>query len=648
MSRELKWISFLAMLVFSLLVSPTIQAETVDRYIVGFDGEIDNHILKPYEERILSHFESITAVAVELTEEEALKLSKTPEIEFIEKDDPVQVQSQQIDWGAVKIQAPSVWKNGLSGKGVKVAIIDTGIDTNHPELDVVKGVSFVSSTTSFIDDNGHGTHVAGIIGAKNNQSGVIGIAHEVSLYAVKVLDRRGEGYTSNVIEGIEWALKQEVDLINLSMGGRTKSASLEAILNRAYEQGVLVIAAAGNEGTSDGAGNTVDYPAAYESVIAVAAVDKQDKRAPFSATGVAVEVAAPGVSIYSTYLNQSYKVDNGTSMAAPHVTAHLALLKQAYPRATHIELRKMLQQQTIDLGEKGRDPHFGYGRIEIPADLKEVQLPPGRPTNVKAVKVKAENEQQVDFEVNITWESPSEQHPWIKYSIYRNNKLITTVEGDVQQYVDRVVAGTYTYSVTAVNEEGKESEKASVTLTVSEANDGKSISSFTDVNGNEWFAAPLYDLVERDIIQGYPDGTVKPYQTITRAEAAVMMTRALGLNEVPYEGAFPDIRSQSYTANYIQAMLNQRIFGGYQDGTFRPHDLIARGEVAVILNRAFTLREKKSVSFHDVSPEYFGYSSIVLVANANVAAGYQDGTFRPRNSVTRAEYATFLSRVLNQ
>lgn len=141
---------------------------------------------------------------------------------------------------------------------------------------------------------------------------------------------------------------------------------LEDTVNRAYNSGVLVVSAAGNSGNVNGTGDNVEFPARFESVIAVSAIGNNNQRAPFSATGPAVEITAPGVDILSTYLGNTYKRENGTSMAAPFVSANLALLKEAYPHLSHVELRRMLQESALDLGTPGRGSLFGYGLIQAP------------------------------------------------------------------------------------------------------------------------------------------------------------------------------------------------------------------------------------------------------------------------------------------
>ncbi|MEC2071346.1 S8 family peptidase [Alkalihalophilus marmarensis] len=639
-------------ILFSFITCSDVLAESshqMGSYIIGFNETIDEEVTSTMEHRIYETMENIQAVAARLTNAEAAELQSHDSVAFIEEDAEIKVQSTPtIDWGVTRIGAPKVWEHGVTGEGIKVAVMDTGISTNHPDLKIQKGASFVPYTTSYNDDNGHGTHVAGIIAAQKNDIGVTGVAPDAQLYALKVLDDKGNGLTSYVVSAINWSLKEGVDIINLSLGGKNQSTSLQQAIQHAYSQGVLFVAAAGNEGSTRGLENTVDFPAAFDQVIAVSAVDQQDRRAVFaqgsSATGPTVEVAAPGLNIRSTYLNRQYNVQSGTSMAAPHVAGHLALLKQVYPDRTHTQLRQLLRQQTVDLGNPGRDTHFGFGRIAIPSTLR-IQVP--RPLPPTGVQAKVENWEGERANISVTWQKPTQGDTPTHYNIYRNNQQVTQVPAGTLSYTDNVAKGTYTYSVATVGEAGEQSDRSqTVTLQVEKNNDKPSVPSFTDVRGDEWFADSLYDLRQRGILEGYPDGTARPNQVITRGEAAVLMTKALGYEATPYQHGFIDVRAQSFQADYIQTMIDQRIFAGYSNQSFRPHIAIARGEVAAILTRGFTLKPQQQVTFSDLSTNYFAYYAVIQVARANVAVGYKDGTFRPHNQVTRAEFASFLSRAI--
>ena len=272
--------------------------------------------------------------------------------------------SEILPWGINRIDAELVWGTTI-GNLVKVAIIDTGIDVKHPDLqaNLKGGVSAVSYTTSYNDDNGHGTHVAGIVAAVDNEIGVIGVGPQINLYAVKVLDRRGSGYLSDVIEGLDWAIQNEMQVVNMSLGTSSDILSLREAVQRVNQAGIVQVAAAGNSG------GAVIYPAAYPEVIAVSATDSADTIASWSSRGPEIDLAAPGVSIFSTYKGQTYKILSGTSMAAPHVTGAAALVLTVPEKCdldlsgscSPTEVQQRLEATAKPLGVEGKDSLYGSG-----------------------------------------------------------------------------------------------------------------------------------------------------------------------------------------------------------------------------------------------------------------------------------------------
>ena len=293
---------------------------------------------------------------------EVFALAKPIKVEKTPKPQPAEV----LPWGVDRIDADLAW--GITtGDPIKVAIVDTGIDVKHPDLkDNLKGgVSTVGYTSSYNDDNGHGTHVAGIAAAIDNEIGVIGVGPQIDLYAVKVLDRRGSGYLSDVIEGLDWAIQNKMEVVNMSLGTSSNVASFQETVQRVYAAGITQVAAAGNTG------GAVIYPAAYPEVIAVSATDSTDTLASWSSRGPEIDLAAPGVSIYSTYKGQTYKTLSGTSMAAPHVTGAAALVLTQVAKCdtdssgscSPAEVQQRLEATAEDLGTVGRDDLYGSGLV---------------------------------------------------------------------------------------------------------------------------------------------------------------------------------------------------------------------------------------------------------------------------------------------
>jgi minor extracellular protease Epr len=291
--------------------------------------------------------------------------------------------SEQVSWGVDLTQTRKAWDLGYTGKGIKIAVLDTGI-SEHQDLKIAGGVSTVDYTKSYADDGGHGTHVAGIIAAKRNDNGVVGVAYGADIYAVKVLDKNGNGTVASIVAGIKWSIDNKVDIINMSIGTKTYVSAIDTMLRKATDAGIIVVASAGNNGNNAGVGETMEYPANLQNVIAVVGVDKKMKRGGFSGTGKRAEVAAPGVDIVSTSIDGGYEARTGTSMATPFVTGLLAIIKQANPKKSSNEIRADLNSKGIDLGIPGRDTQYGFGFVDvtklIPSEPVQTQPLPEQPS----------------------------------------------------------------------------------------------------------------------------------------------------------------------------------------------------------------------------------------------------------------------------
>lgn len=269
----------------------------------------------------------------------------------------------------------SAWSNNYTGQGIDIAVIDSGISTTNNDIKISGGISFVDYTSSYHDDRGHGTHVAGIIGSLKNDIGTVGVAYDANLYAVKVLNKDGRGDLSDIIKGVRWAIQKDVDIINISIGTDQDSQTFRKVLAEAEEKGILVVASSGNENK-----NTIRYPASYDNVIAVGAIDENKNLADFSNFGTGLNIVAPGVNITSTY-NNSYAIGEGTSMAAPFVTGLLALYKNAYPELSANEIEQLLYLNAEDLGPTGYDTSFGHGLARFSETTELPILENLEPTN---------------------------------------------------------------------------------------------------------------------------------------------------------------------------------------------------------------------------------------------------------------------------
>lgn len=308
-------------------------------------------------------------------------LGKLPGIERVERDVVVSAlgrptkpggtpPAETVPWGVTRVGAPSVWASNTADP-IKVAVVDSGIDPSHPDLaaNLKGGTSTVSYTTSYNDDNGHGSHVAGTIAAIDNSIGVVGVAPGADLYAVKVLDRRGSGYVSDIIEGLQWAAANDMDVVNMSLGTSLYSATFDTAVQQTVASGTVVVAAAGNAGPGT---DTVEYPGKFANVIAVSATDSINAIASFSSRGPAIDLAAPGVDVYSTTKRGGYTTMSGTSMAAPHVAAAAALVMNS-PIGTDdldadgiwdpAEVERRLERTAQDIGPAGFESNYGNGLV---------------------------------------------------------------------------------------------------------------------------------------------------------------------------------------------------------------------------------------------------------------------------------------------
>jgi len=285
------------------------------------------------------------------------ELSQSGAVEAFETDYAVSLSSV-VDWGVSRIGADQVWESSR-GAGVRVAIIDTGVDRGHPDMsNYAGGFDFVNEDPDPQDDHGHGTAVAGIAASARNGASTIGVGPEISILAVKVLDSDGVGFVSDVVKGIDWSVQNGAGVINMSLGTTFDSTFLKSAVDRAASSGVVVVASSGNTN-----GGSLIYPAAYDSVIAVGATDKNDSLASFSAAGS--ELVAPGVSITAPWPGGGTAVISGTSASSPHVAGVAAHLL-----ANGIQnVRSALRDTAEDLGESGQDPYFGHGLVNAVSAL---------------------------------------------------------------------------------------------------------------------------------------------------------------------------------------------------------------------------------------------------------------------------------------
>lgn len=552
-------------------------------------------------------------------------------------------------WGLQKIGASEAWSKAGSNS-VKVAVLDTGVDTTHEDLQGIYasdpknpgrilGKHFYSDASGrqLSDDNiqdnaGHGTHITGIIAAaSNNKKGIAGMAPIAKIMPVKILDDIGYGDDANIAQGLIWATDNGAKIINMSLAGPAQSRTLEEAIQYARDRGVVVVAATGNDASSN-----PNYPAAYEGVIGVGATDINDTWVHQSNYGNHVDVVAPGAAVLSTYPpskaigGELYEEHTGTSMAAGFVSGLAALILSTNPNLPSSRVEAQILVSADDLGAGGWDPYFGYGRINA----------------AKALSIAVRGAAP-----SVTLESP------------RNGAIVSS--GPVKvlagisdsdsnvAFVDFLLNGQrvgsdslppYELSIPAAQFSGKNTIR--VVAYDEDANLGFSNvtcykQTFKDVAPGHWAFADIESLTAKQVLTGYPGGSFMPTRSVGRAEFLKMLMEGMGLaKKTYYSGYFKDVPISHWAWPYVEAAYEMGLVTGYGGSYFLPENRIKRVEMAsaLIKTGVFPI-DYSGNSFNDVTPSYWGYVYVMSAKNAKVINGYPGNYFKPEQSMSRAEAA---------
>jgi len=481
LNRILTFVTFGVLLVASVAIVSlnSTTPEALTSVTIGFVDSIDRDFLAQVGAEVFYYFKTFEAVNAFVPFSTIGRILDFDFIEFVAISQPVFAMEDSLQWGVDRVDADLAWggpdgatsvNGGQAGAGVNLAVIDSGIDYNHPDLSAnyKGGYDFVDNDNDPRDGNGHGTHVAGVIAAADNDIGIIGVAPEVNLYAVRVLDNRGSGSSAGVAAGIDWAAANGMDIATLSLGANGNMPEVEAAGIAAYASGLLLFAASGN----DGANADGHYPSAQAEFIAVGSTTSSDARSSFSNYGSTLELTAPGSAIYSTTPTykikgqfapaKNYDTMSGTSMATPHAAAVGALAIAANPSMTNVEIRALLQSTAEDLGSNGWDQEFGYGLVDAEAAVggssgggdPSDTTPPTQVTGLSASESGSSS-------IDLAWSAASDDSGSVSYNVYRDGSLVGTTSAT--SYSDTGLSGatTYTYQVSAEDASGNEGSASS-------------------------------------------------------------------------------------------------------------------------------------------------------------------------------------------
>ncbi|MFS0783802.1 S8 family peptidase [Bacillus sp. 1P06AnD] len=622
---------------------PSIVKQSLEdgtRVNILFKDTVDQSILQKHHVSAIHTYDSISAVTGKMDPEDIESLKREPAVKDVKEDRLVEVVGQRTNWGYSKLNMENRIPISSTGKGVKIAVIDSGIDTTHPDLKVAGGVCVMNTAyepnacaNSYNDNNGHGTHVAGIIAAQDNEVGVLGVAPGASLYAVKALDSHGFGVTSSIMAAMDWSIKNKMDIINLSLTTPDDDPAFRALIQKAYKEGILIVAAAGNYSAETGL--NVLYPAKYPEVISVSALGRNGNLIATSARGKDIELTAPGGDILSTlplaqddYDNakDGYGMMSGTSMAAPFVTAMAALYKEKFPLMTNVEIRELLEKNAKDLGVAGRDSLYGYGLVQADTSGEADTEVTGAASENGTIKLTVDKLPEGANAVNV-------------YR-YKQKILANVVDKEIIDYASK---GDVEYIIVPTKD-GKEIMDQAIHVLINLESPA-----YKDMNNSYWYNRNIMFLNQRKIMNGYSSGEMKPKKTITRMEAVVLLANALQLDiSTTNKEVFKDVKPGSFGAPQVAAAYQKGILAGFKDGTFRGNQSVTRAEMSIMVANAFNLKDAGiPVAYNDLSPSMSGYKQIHQVSSNLIAQGYGDGTFKPYMKMDRSSFAVFLSRAIN-
>ena len=658
--KEVKMVKgkILAFFITSLVVlfffpAPTEAASS--HVLIGYGNQPASYIQNHYHVNVIDTFENVRIISVEADDAEVQRMKNDTSLSFVQPNNTIRNDFISPSPSRPKlmlsyneqpnslINLPKAREEGLTGQNVNVCVVDTGVNTSHEALSGRIGgyASFIKEpdgTINTTDYIGHGTHVSGIIAGYMPSKNFMGIAPNARIYSAKVFNKEKDSTTESLVNAIDWCLSENTSVINMSLGyAYIKGADysylnpLNYAITKAYNQGVLTVAASGNEGDTDLSSDNVNYPARFTNAISVASSDSSGRISYFSNRGPSVLLTAPGESILSSYISSSssYAYLSGTSMATPTVAGVIALIKQKYPSLTNAQIINLLKTTAVDKGAKGRDSIYGCGIVQAyPLSSDLLSNPPALAT------FKSYNVQ--DGYLTIEW-NPVYDCDLKGYNVYLNdqklnNSLLTTTSIQVPLNNRQGSMSVRIEAVDDLNNVSTSSSQFSLT--------------FSDVSPDYWAYDSINYVFTHKWMGGMGDGTFQPARPLTRAEAASLLSRLVDVSSINTTSSFVDVPKDNWAYVPISQISNSHFMVGTSPNMFSPMKYITREEIAVILTRLLkpTMYTGPSM-FNDVrDPNHWAYSSIVTLAHEGYLAGCGNNNFCPSANTTRAEIAALLQR----
>lgn len=424
----------------------TANNTTID-VIVSFTDTPDPKLITQNNGVIHEIYTITPAIYASLPQTAIENLKNNPKIAYIEENSKLKTCAYTTRWATDHINATQAWSQS-TGEGVKIAVLDTGIASVN-DITVEGGYNFINNNANYTDNVGHGTMVAGIIAASHSSTlGVAGVAPDAEIYSVKILDNLYDGQVSCAISGVQWAVNNGMQIISMSWTINDENYALGQALQAAYNQGILLVAAAGNAGNQQ---TGVGCPASYTQVIAVSSIDQNNVRLGDSGDGPEIELAAPGESIYSVGPDNSLWVGSGTSYAAAFVTGTAALIWARNPSLTNVQIRQILDETAVDLQPGDgleRDIFYGYGLVNASAAVSAT------PKNSEADFTWSPNvlyaDKQVTFDASSSFGGVN---GFTTYTWNFNDGTIETTDSAVISHTF-TVEGSYSVNLTVSNDFG--------------------------------------------------------------------------------------------------------------------------------------------------------------------------------------------------